>query len=188
MRLTVHPSQFRNVFTSVKDSATFAESAALVAAGGNPVEMLQAMALRPELLKMMAATGEAIYPGGIIERSVKEMIILEASRTNACQFCTESHIAIVRMMGLNPSGENPLSLLDDLSRLSRREALAVEYTRAAQADSNRVPAELFERLRAAFSDPEIVELTAMIGLISMLNIFNNCLQVTYHGEYDQPGA
>jgi len=24
----------------------------------------------------------------------------------------------------------------------------------------------------------------MIGLISMLNMFNNCLQITYHGEYE----
>ena len=114
-----------------------------------------------------------------------EMVILEASRTNACQFCTESHMAIGRMMGLTAAGENPLSLLDDLSR---RERLAVEYTRAAQADSNRVGADLFERLRGAFTDPEIVELTAKIGLISMLNIFNNCLQVTYRGEYDQSAA
>ncbi len=47
-----------------------------------------------------------------------------------------------------------------------------------------MPDEFFERLKAQFSEPEIVELTFLIGFINMLNLFNNCLQVTYHGEYD----
>jgi hypothetical protein len=28
-----------------------------------------------------------------------------------------------------------------------------------------------------------VELTFLIGYINMLNMFNNCLQVRYHGDY-----
>ncbi len=34
-----------------------------------------------------------------------------------------------------------------------------------------------------FTDPELVELTFLIGYINMLNLFNNCLQVRYNGEY-----
>jgi hypothetical protein len=33
------------------------------------------------------------------------------------------------------------------------------------------------------SDPELVELTFLIGFIDKLNLFNNCLQVRYNGEY-----
>ena len=43
--------------------------------------------------------------------------------------------------------------------------------------------ELVEGLRQQFTDPEIVELTFLIGYITMLNLFNNCLQVRYHGDY-----
>ncbi len=181
MRVNVDSSSLENAFRSVEDSPVFAESAALVAAGGRPVEMLQAMSLRPEFLKGFAALSEAIYPGGVVERDVKELIILEASRHNRCQFCAESHVSIARSLGIS---DRPMALLDDLESLAPRGRLAVEYTRAAQADPNRIPEALFDRLRQAYSDAEIVELTAVIGMISMLNIFNNSLGIIYHGEYD----
>ena len=38
------------------------------------------------------------------------------------------------------------------------------------------------------SDAEIVELTFLIGFINMLNMFNNALEVRYHGEYTKPSA
>jgi alkylhydroperoxidase family enzyme len=53
----------------------------------------------------------------------------------------------------------------------------------ATADSNRVPDSLFQQLKSNFSEAEIVELTFLVGFINMLNIFNNCLQVRYEGEY-----
>ena len=52
------------------------------------------------------------------------------------------------------------------------------------ADSNRLPEPLMTRIRHAFTDPELVELTFLIGYINMLNLFNNALQVRYHGEYE----
>lgn len=182
MRVTVPEETLRRSFAAVADSPAFAESAALVAAGGKPVEMLQAMSLRPEILAMFASTGGSIYPGGILDRRVKELVIVQSSRRNACQFCTQSHLAIVRGMGWGDA----FALLDQPGALSERERLAVEYTRLAQADANRIPDEFFAQLRRAFTDPEIVELTALIGLITMLNLFNNCLQVTYRGEYEAP--
>ena len=47
--------------------------------------------------------------------------------------------------------------------LSAREQLALEYTDGVSATPVDVPDELFERLRAAFSEREIVELTAQIA-------------------------
>ena len=45
-------------------------------------------------------------------------------------------------------------------------------------DANRIEEDFFDRLRKEFSDEEIVELTFLIGLIQLLNLFNNALQVT----------
>ena len=44
---------------------------------------------------------------------------------------------------------------------------------------------LYQRLEGLFTQPEIVELTFLIGFINMLNRFNNALQVRYRGDYDQ---
>jgi AhpD family alkylhydroperoxidase len=149
MRVTVSPEQIRSAFEAVKDDPSFDESRGLWERGRPPVEMIQAMCLRPEILRAFAGFGGAVYPGGVLERRVKELVIITASQRNQCQFCTESH----------------------------------EYTRAAMADSNRIPDDLDNRLHQQFTDPELVELTFLIGYITMLNLFNNLLGVRYHGDY-----
>lgn len=181
MRVTVTQQQIRAAFEPVKDRPDFEESCALVERGRPPAEMIQAMCLRPEILAAFGGFGDCVYPGGLLERPVKEYVIIEASRANGCQFCRDSHAALARMLGIS---DEPLKAIDEPQALPARERLAIDYTRAVMADSNRVPDELFERLRAAFSEPEIVELTFLVGFINMLNLFNNSLQVRYRGEYD----
>ena len=180
MRVTISPDQVRAAFRAVADDPSFAESRGLAEQGKLPVEMLQAMSLRPELLRAFAGFGDALYPGGLLERPVKELVILESSRANACQFCTESHVALIRRLGI---AAEPIDALDDAAARTERERLALEYTRAAMHDSNRVPDELFARLKQQFTEPEVVELTFLIGFINMLNLFNNCLQVRYRDDY-----
>ena len=174
MRVTVTPEQIRAAFEAVKDDPSFDESRALWERGQPPVEMLQAMCLRPEILRAFAGFGAAVYPGGLLERRVKELVIITASHGNACQFCENAHVDIV---------EEPLAAVAEPGSLAPRERLAVEYTKAAQADSNRIPGALSRELKEQFSDPELVELSFLIGYISMLNVFNNLLGVRYHGDY-----
>lgn len=182
MRVTVTDEQIKSAFELVRDDPTFAESVRAMESGTRPGEMLQAMALRPELLRGFSALSDGHYPGGIVERDLKELVILEASRRNACQFCTGVHVAIARMMGI---GDDPIALLDQPGKQTDRHRLALEYTRAALDDANRVSDQLFEQLRQHFTDPEIVEITFLIGNITCLNMFNNLLRVTYHGEYEE---
>jgi len=180
MRVTVSPEHIRAAFDIVKHDLSFAESRAVVERGGLPAEMIQALCLRPELLQSFAGFGASVYPGGMLSRREKELVIIESSRRNQCQFCTQSHLALV---GMIKAITDPFASLDTMSGLSEREQLAVNYTRAVMTDSNRVPDAMFTRLRSHFTDAEIVELTFLIGFINMLNMFNNALQVRYHGEY-----
>lgn len=180
MRVTVTPEQIRSAFEAVKDDPSFDESRGLWERGRPPVEMIQAMSLRPEILRAFAGFGECVYPGGLLERRVKELVIITASKTNDCQFCTDSHCDLVDIAGIVA---DPLTAIDHPASLAPRERLAIEYTRAAMVDSNRIPEPLGQQLAEHFSDPELVELTFLIGFINMLNLFNNCLQVRYHHDY-----
>jgi alkylhydroperoxidase family enzyme len=180
MRVTVGPDQIRSAFEAVKDDPSFDESRGLWERGQPPVEMIQAMCLRPEILRGFAGFGHCVYPGGLLERRVKELVIITASQVNECQFCVESHCALV---GIADILDAPLELVERPESLAPRERLAIAYTRAAMADSNDIPDPLVAELKTVFSDPELVELTFLIGYINMLNLFNNCLQVRYHGEY-----
>lgn len=181
MRVQVSQEQMREAFETVRDDPSFAESRALFQKTGKPAEMIQALCLRPEILRAFAGFSTCLYPGGLLERRLKELVIVESSRANACQFCRDVHVAVSRMLGLS---EDALRLLETPGDMTERERLAVAYTQAAMADANRVSDGVFERLRAAFADAEIVELTFLIGYINMLNLFNNCLRVAYHGEFE----
>ena len=180
MRVTVSPEQIRSAFEAVKDDSAFDESRALWEQGRPPVEMIQAMCLRPEILRFFAGSGGCVYPGGMLERRVKELVIITASQTNECQFCENSHCDLVRITDIIIE---PLSVVADPAELVPRERLAIEYTRAAMHDSNHVPEPLMAALHETFSDPELVELSFLIGFINMLNLFNNLLGVRYNGEY-----
>jgi AhpD family alkylhydroperoxidase len=99
MRVSVSPDQIRSAFEAVKEDPSFDESRGLWERGRPPVEMIQAMCLRPEILRAFAGFGGAVYPGGLLERRVKELVIITASRSNACQFCTASHCDLVDLAG-----------------------------------------------------------------------------------------
>ncbi len=180
MRVTVSPEQIQSAFEAVKDDPSFDESRGLWERGRPPVEMIQAMCLRPEILRAFAGFGGSVYPGGLLERRVKELVIITSSQTNACQFCTESHCDLVDIADIVA---DPLVVIEHADSLAPRERLAIAYTRAVMRDSNHVPDALARDLSEQFSDPELVELTFLIGYINMLNLFNNALGVRYHGEY-----
>jgi AhpD family alkylhydroperoxidase len=180
MRVAVSAEQIRSAFEAVKDDPSFDESRGLWERGQPPVEMIQAMCLRPEILRAFAGFGNCVYPGGLLERRVKELVIITASHANDCQFCTASHTDLVDIGGILDA---PLTLIGDPDSLVPRERLAVQYTRAVMADSNAIPEQLVHQVRQQFTDPELVELTFLIGYINMLNLFNNSLNVRYDGEY-----
>jgi alkylhydroperoxidase family enzyme len=180
MRVTVTPEQIASAFEAVKDDPSFDESRGLWERGQPPVEMIQAMCLRPELLRAFAGFGHSVYPGGLLERRVKELVIITASHTNDCQFCVHSHCDLVDIADIV---NEPLHAIEHPETLAPRERLGIQYTRAVMADSNHLPDALTQELAEHFSDPELVELTFLIGYINMLNLFNNSLGVRYHGEY-----
>jgi hypothetical protein len=67
MRVAVTPDQIRAAFEAVKDDPSFDESRGLWERGHQPVEMLQAMCLRPEILRAFAGFGNSVYPGGVLD-------------------------------------------------------------------------------------------------------------------------
>jgi AhpD family alkylhydroperoxidase len=174
MRITIDPAQVAKTFAEFKENPSFQESAQLFARGLPVLEMLQAMALNENVLRAFSGL-ETVYPNGTLERGILEKVILRVSQLHECQFCVSSHRDIMRS----------LRIADDLTadRLhSQRERLAIEYAELVTRDANRIPDDFFVRLAKEFSDAEIVELTFLIGLITMLNRFNNALGVRYKGE------
>ncbi len=177
MRLKIDPERAAETFAKFSQNPALQESAQLFARGLPVAEMIQAMAMNENVLSAFVGF-EKIYPYGNLERNLLEKIILRVSQLRECQFCTQSHIAIMNGLGIKADGSS-------IPAVNERERAALAYAEHVVRDSNRIPDEVFARLREAFSESEIVELTFHIGFISMLNLFNNALQVRYQGEFAQ---
>jgi len=119
MRVTVSPEQIRSAFEAVKDDPSFDESRGLWERGRPPVEMIQAMCLRPEILRAFAGFGNSVYPGGLLERRVKELVIITASDHNDCQFCINSHCDLV---DIGDIVSEPLAVIAEPAALPPRPA------------------------------------------------------------------
>ena len=175
MRITIDPARVAQTFAHFTENPSFQESAQLFARGQPIAEMLQAFAMNENVLRAFAGF-ETIYPNGSLERGILEKVILRVSQLHECQFCTNSHLDIMQGCGIGTD------LSADASQ-TQRERLAVEYAELVTRDSNRVPDAFFEKLRGAFGESEIVELTFVVGFITMLNRFNNALGVRYRREF-----
>ena len=70
----------------------------------------------------------------------------------------------------------------DHPELDDTDKVVVEYAIAASERPNRIPAELFARLRRHFSEAQIVELTLRITLCGFFNRFNDALQIEEEPE------
>jgi len=179
MRIKTNPEQLAAGLASLEHNKSFQEINAILKQGGQPHDMVMTMAMYPPLLEAMEALGTAVYPSGSLPRELKELIILQSSINNSCQFCVNSHIDIAKGLGIS---DDPVGMLEDRATLLPAYKSALAYLDAIFEDSNRVPDSVFDRLRDHYSEPEIVELTFLIGYINMLNWFNNALQVEYRGE------
>ena len=179
MRIKTNPEQLAKSFAALKHNDSFQEINAILEQGGKPHDMVATMAMYPPLLEAMEAMGNAVYPGGSLPRELKELIILQSSINNSCQFCTNSHIDIAKGLGIS---DDPVKMLEDKDMLDPAYKCALDYFEAIFEDSNRISEAIFQQLREHFNEAEIVELTFLIGYINMLNWFNNALQVEYRGE------
>ena len=130
-------------------------------------EMMQALAMRPDIAKAMMPFSQAVYMNGQVERALKEKIFVKVSKLNQCQFCTATHTKALESLNLKEEGKD------------ERESVALEYAEQVTKDANKVTDELFARLKQHFNDGEIIELTLSIGMINLLNKFNDALQIKF---------
>jgi len=89
------------------------------------------------------------------------------SSYNNCIICSTFFRKILKDFGKNP----------DMLELNETEQLLVDYAAACVKQPVKVSDELFLRMKAKFSDSEIVLLTAFAGMMIATNLINNALEV-----------
>src|SRR5438477_2217616 len=130
--------------------------------------------LMPLLMELRAAK--------TLPKRTLELAIVTVSMLNACHYCVAHHTPFLAVEGVSAAGAARLLDYRDHAELDARDKLVVEYAIAAWEHPNRIPDELFVRLRRHFSEAQIVELTLRIMLCGFFNKFNDALRIEEEPE------
>ena len=126
-------------------------------------------AAAPEQMKMLIQYSIASGAGGI-EAGLAHLVKIRASQINGCAICLHMHAEEARKGG---ETDDRIILLDawrEAGLYTPREMAALEWTEALTLIAeNTVPDELYEAVRAHFSERELAELTMAIIAINGWN-------------------
>lgn len=108
-----------------------------------------------------------------LDHTMLELVRMRASQINGCAYCLDMHSKDARAAGETEQRLYGLSAWRDAPYYSDRERAALEWTEAVTlvADTH-VPDDIYERLRAQFSEEEIVSLTLAVVAINGWNRLN----------------
>jgi len=123
----------------------------------------------PDTMKALMALETQIQSSGL-EQSLIELVKTRASQINGCAFCINMHTQDARKRG---ETEQRLYLLDawrEAPVYTDRERAALAWTEAVTLISEtHAPDDVYNEVRAHFSEAETVNLTTLIGTINTWN-------------------
>lgn len=151
---------------------------------GNVPNMFRTVAHRPEIFQTMIAHFEAILNTGTLPLKLKELVIVRTSQLNHCEYCLASHSRICKKLGWS---DDQLAHLDHYALrddFTLQEKTGLRLAELMTRNERPLSDAEWQEMRDAFSEGEIVELMAAIGLFNYFNRFNNLLDM----EATAPGA
>ena len=145
-----------------------------------------ALAHRPPIMSHVYAMLAELRQEGVLPRRYLELALVTVSKLNACDYCVAHHAPMLRVEGISADGVANLLDFRYHPELDEVDRLVVEYAKLVTETPGRIRRATFERLRAHFGEPQIVELTWRIALCGAFNRFNDALQLEIEPEAAQP--
>ncbi|MBB5046917.1 putative peroxidase-related enzyme [Rhodopseudomonas rhenobacensis] len=136
-----------------------------------------AMAQRPPIFQHMWSLLVELADDGVIAKRHLELALVTVSLLNQCSYCVTHHTPKLAIQGVSEAGAERLLDYQNHPELDEVDKLVIEYAITVTNNWNRTRDDIFARLRAHFTEPQIVELTWRIALCGAFNRFNDILQV-----------
>jgi uncharacterized peroxidase-related enzyme len=112
-----------------------------------------------------------------IPKRYLEIALVAVSQLNRCSYCVSHHAPKLQVEGISERGVETLLDYAAHPELDAVDRLVVEYSIAVNDNWTRTGDAIFDRLKAHFTDAQIVELTWRIALCGAFNRFSDILQV-----------
>jgi uncharacterized peroxidase-related enzyme len=136
-----------------------------------------AMGHRGPILRNASRMLSELRDEGVLPRRYLELSLVAVSLMNQCDYCVAHHGPMLTIEGVSKAGLETLLDYENHPELDDVDKLVVEYAHQVTLEPNQTRDAIFERLRAHFSNAEIVELTWRIALCGAFNRFNDVLQL-----------
>jgi uncharacterized peroxidase-related enzyme len=144
---------------------------------GNVPNMFRTMAHRPQIFETIIDHMDAVLKTGTISTALKELVIVRTSQLNRTPYCLASHSALARRLGWTDDQLVALENAQTSDLFSESEKVAIHLAEVMTLNAHGYSDEDFTRLRSFYSEGEVVELMAAIGLFNYFNRFNDLLQM-----------
>src|SRR3954468_24260848 len=123
----------------------------------------------PRAYKAMVGLEQYLHQCGL-EESLLHLIKLRASQINGCAYCIDMHWKDLRAIGEDEQRLYSLDAWREAPFYSERERAALAWTEAVTLITDgHVPDEVYEQVRAHFSEKELADLTFAVATINAWN-------------------
>jgi len=123
----------------------------------------------PETVNALLALEKQVTSSGL-EQSLIELVKIRASQINGCAYCIHMHTQDARKHGETEQRLYLLNAWREAPVYTERERAALAWTEAVTLISEtHAPDDVYEQVRAQFSEAETVNLTMLIATINAWN-------------------
>lgn len=125
--------------------------------------------LVPALTQKLTELTFAVQKGGV-DHTILSLIEIRASQLNGCAFCLDMHIKQAKIHGERELRLHHVAIWRESNLFNDRERAALEWTEAlTKLSPLGVPDDIYDAVRAQFSEEETVHLTYMVMVINAWN-------------------
>lgn len=137
---------------------------------------LLTMQRKPAMVKGFGVLTKAVMsPDGDVDLGFKRLLAHFASRAAGCQYCEAHSLIAAKIHGIDDEKVAAVWEYQTSPLYSEAERVALDYALAAGSVPNAVDDQLMVRMKACWSDDQIVEILGAICLYGFLNRWNDSM-------------
>ena len=137
---------------------------------GKVINIFQGMGNSPAALKAYLQMAETLGEGELSPED-REAVYLGVSESNGCNYCVSAHTVIAKKAGMTDDQIQAIRKLDPLSE--KHHALLTFIKRVMETKGHVSEADVAAVRSAGYTDGQIAESIAYIGLATYSNYFNH---------------
>ena len=130
----------------------------------------------PELAKKLFEFGHAVKKSSLGDTLI-DLVNIRASQLNGCAFCLDMHCKEAKIHGERELRIYHVPIWRESTLFSEREKAALEWTEAVtKLSEHGVPDDVYDHVRAQFTETQISELSFAVAVINAWNRLNISFQ------------